>query len=344
MFEEFILRLAADYLDYAKVVELRLCAQFCTFKDYNYMWGMKLNLLLFHKKEEVPKFLRIDEFNASGKFNAKNKYFVECNKLTLPLATKYLWFIKELPALRQLYLVNTNVTSIDDLANLKLTKLDLKNTKVSNIDVVRTLTCLELLNLKNTQVRDISPVSELSLLYLNLDFCPVSDVSQLPSTLEMLGLACTKIKELPIDKLKNLTVLNLNNTTISSLQDLSSLSNLRGLHLSTANVDNIAFICNMQLAYLDLSANTSLTNLDGIQTFTSLETLKLSLTGINDVSLLQNLQSLTNLDISYCNIPDLTPLTTIQSLEILNVEGIETDDDLFDRLRFPRDIILGLVD
>jgi Leucine-rich repeat (LRR) protein len=138
---------------------------------------------------------------------------------------------------------STQVSDISPLAELKnLGRLVLTNTQVSDLSPLAELKNLEWLSLHSTQVSDLSPLADLkNLRGLFLNNTHVSDLSPLTDlkNLKWLYLQKTQVSDLsPLAELKNLAMLRLDNTQVSDLSPLAGLKNLGVLDLRNTPVSD----------------------------------------------------------------------------------------------------------
>lgn len=115
-----------------------------------------------------------------------------------------------------------------EIAEIKeLWRLNLSDTKVVNLENLRSASALQTLWLTNTQIEDISPLEGL------ID-------------LEILRLSGTKVSDLsPVRKLLNLKALSLSATEVADISPLMGLSYLEDLSLDRSNIEDLRPIADM---------------------------------------------------------------------------------------------------
>ncbi len=158
------------------------------------------------------------------------------------------------------------IITADEMATL--TKLNARETSISDLTGLEHATKLTNLRLGGNSISDISALSGLTqLTRLSLWTNSISDIS-------------------PLVGLTKLTELNLSGNAISSIAVMASLTQLTWLHLQSNSISDIA----------------ALTNL------TNLQAMRLDRNLISDISSLSNLTQLTELRLDHNNITDLSPL------------------------------------
>ena len=122
-----------------------------------------------------------------------------------------------------------NITFLGTLSNLE--KLDLENTKVTDLTPLKGLPRLRDLELGGTKVTDLTPLKGLpNLAYLGLQNSGVTDLMPLKGMpkLKSLGLRDTKVPDLtPLKGLPKLYGLSLGNTQVTDLTPLKGLPELK---------------------------------------------------------------------------------------------------------------------
>lgn len=193
--------------------------------------------------------------------------------------------LKELPALRYLYLEKTKkIESLDALSEVpELRVLICHDTKkIKNADVLGQLPKLELLELTGTGITDIAPLAKLPLL---------------------------KALYLP-PKLKDLKV----------IAQMKGLMHLHGWINQVKDISPIAELANLRV--LSLAFGKKVKDLSPIGRLTQLESLDLGYmydagAGPTDFSWLASLTGLRRLSLSCCPFPDLSAMAGMKSLEYL---------------------------
>lgn len=159
--------------------------------------------------------------------------------------------LKENSVMLELYLSNNsnlkdNNSPVENMVNLN--ELDLSNTGLTNLDVIKKL----IQNMKKNNE------GTYPLKYLNLSensLGTIDGVEQI-GTLEELYIADIDIKDISkLSKLTNLEVLNASGNRIESLEYLRGLKKLRNLNISKNHIEDIEPISEIPLDYLDFSIN-----------------------------------------------------------------------------------------
>jgi Leucine-rich repeat (LRR) protein len=214
------------------------------------------------------------------------------------------------------------------LSYLKI--LDLRDTEVSDISSLNTLTQLVALYLSGAQLTDISPLSALTQLSALIlygaqvtDISPLSTLTQL-SILYLSGAQVTDIS--PLSTLTQLRMLYLSETKVMDILPLSSLTQLEELDLSETQVTDILPLSSLtQLEELDLS-ETQVTDILPLSSLTQLKELDLSETQVTDILPLSSLTQLKELDLSETQVTDILPLSTLTQLRILYLSETQVTD------------------
>ena len=146
---------------------------------------------------------------------------------------------------------------ITKAAMLKLTKLDVQRSGISDLTGLECATNLQELYLYNNPISDLSPLQGLTkLTELDLASIQISDLSSLKglTNLEMLLLYDNQISDLsPLKGLTKLRVLYLLNNQISDVSALAGLTNLRKLLLSgNPNLVDTSPLATLNLEYVDV--------------------------------------------------------------------------------------------
>ena len=216
-----------------------------------------------------------------------------------PLAT--------LPRLEWLVLSGTSVSDVSVLAELRLKRVDLANTKVVDINALSASTELEWLTLTATQVSDLSPLTGFR-------------------HLERVDLSNTEITNLSaLAAADNLDWLDISNTPVTEISALSNKRHLRHIDASNTDVHDItALASSSHLDWLDLSG-TLVSDVSAFGNSRQLTRFDLSNTYVSDVTSLVNAESLTwaaldNTRITDQSLQDLAAATTLETLLLRNTE------------------------
>lgn len=191
----------------------------------------------------------------------------------------------------------------------KITSLDLTDCHIKDLTGIEDITTIKDLNLSKNDIEDISPLKDMtSLVNLNLSNNKIVDIEDLKELYDLKSLNLSKNKIWDTDYLEKnirLEYLNLSGNDISSISKLDKLT---------------------RLTYLDLSNNESLGGLNDISELTDLTALKLSNTGISNLSFLEDLVNLTELDLSKNSIGNVNDLSKLKKLRVLYLNDNSIND------------------
>jgi len=183
--------------------------------------------------------------------------------------------------LRKLFLSDTQVTSLEPIANCRLERLDIRGTQVSSLTPLSEMYSLKALFASNTNISDVTALSKLE-------------------GLEILHLSGNqKVEDIaPLKHLSRLKILGLSGTAVIDLSTLQYLTNLHRLHLNVVWSTEFAVLRDLRL----------------------MKRLDLSCTAIQDLSVLSNMSILQRLDLNGAfSVYSLDPLVTSSSLKDLYI-------------------------
>lgn len=173
-----------------------------------------------------------------------------------------------------------------------LRKLDLSETRVTDLSPLKSLTALENLNLRDTEVADVTPLKSLiALRELDLSRTKVTDLAPLKSLTVLQTLSASQLMVSDLSPLKGLTALRslaLNSTLVADLSVLQSLINLEALSIESAKI----------------------TQLSPLRFLTALQSLDAGFTRVSELSPLKDLTALRNLDVAH------TPVSSLSRLKV----------------------------
>lgn len=158
--------------------------------------------------------------------------------------------LKENKIMKELYLSNnSNLKDVTAIENkVKLTKLDLANTGLTNINSVNTL----IQNMYNNNKKSYP------LKYLNLSNNSLNDINGIEAvtTLEELRITNINIKDISkLSAITSLTTLYASENRIEDVEPIRGLRNLITLYIDNNNIENIEPISGIALSTLDFSGN-----------------------------------------------------------------------------------------
>lgn len=255
--------------------------------------------------------------------------------------------------LKSLVLTGCALTS-DDLNSIaglsSLETLDLSNNNITSVTVLSNLTSLKHVVLAKNNIADISQLT-------SGEFIEVIDASEnrltaIPDykyceSLVSLAVAKNNISDLSsIHQYKNLTSLDISKNAVTNAKNIAKLTNLETLNVSGNNITNFEFLSSLKnLHALDVSAtsfmsvsslsglplinlsatDTPLSSLSGISAVSTLTSIRIANSSVNDISPLAALTNLDYLDISNCKIKDVSPLKDLQNLYTLKAQNVSVD-------------------
>ena len=199
---------------------------------------------------------------------------------------------------------------LNDIGKLtELTKLNLSDNEITDLNFLTPLTKLVSLDLSNNQITDISPLSGLTSLHtLHLDNNAIKDFS-------------------PLYRLNGLTMLTISGIEVSQNQIKDLKTRLPGclIYNDEASTDIVEITLGgktfkSDVTKLDLS-DCSITDLSQLSVCKGLEELDLSGNYIKDISPLLDIPKLRILDLSNNMISDIRPLMSMNTIEHLNLAG-----------------------
>lgn len=237
------------------------------------------------------------------------------NPTTITLSDKNLYdaLKKQLSAKKIMYNGNDVEQTIEisskDIETIE--ELELSTSNITDLTGLENFSNLITLNLSKNTISTASPLSQLTKLQrLN--------ISENPINTEILS---------AISNLTSLNQLDLANTKMNSdqLEYLKNLNNLTTLTLSSNNISAIGRISNLTgITKLDISVNTSFTDLTQLQSFVNITDLNISGTGITSFS---GIESLTNLEKLYAAdnkgiTSDILNLYSLSKLKVLDLSSV----------------------
>jgi internalin A len=138
-----------------------------------------------------------------------------------------------------------------------LTKLNLDNSEIFDLQPLASLTNLTSLSIRNSMLKEIEPLAQLTNL-TNLDLSGNHPLTADPRYIDPNYIIDLK----PLVGLKKLTTLNLNNNSVKKIELLAGLTNLTNLDLSSNKISDVKSLASLsKLKVLNLKGN-KLTNKD----------------------------------------------------------------------------------
>lgn len=257
------------------------------------------------KSYTLSNTVRLDVYNAYPQYKNKNSGFSK----SIPVTNRYYTKL-EIRITEKNGKVTKISTSLNNLVKFKdknLEKLVRSIIKEPTKVLYRTdVLKVTRLDLEYSNVTNLSGLENLTnLKYINLSACYVSDLSQLKG-------------------LTKLTELNLWLNNVKDITPIKGLINLQKLSMSQIHLKDISVIKNLtNLRYLCLAGN-EIEDISAVGNLTKLETLILPGNKISDISPIENLINLQKLQLQDNIISDVSPLYGLSNLKELYIKDSNT--------------------
>ena len=186
-----------------------------------------------------------------------------------------------------------------------LKKLDLRSSRLDNLDWFTSVAWLEEILLSDTNVEDISPLADAPFL-------------------RSLDLAQTNIKDLaPLTTLHKLEHLILHGVEIEDISQLSALTNLKTLNVSHMPIKDISCLASLpKLEEVLLAGIDDIKDYSVLSSLPNLRLLSIAQTRIDDLSVLPDIPKLETLYLWDCvNVKDISALDRYANLKPVNTRG-----------------------
>ena len=195
--------------------------------------------------------------------------------------------------------------------------------RIRDLEPLRELTALRVLNLDGTQLNDAEILRNLRILmWLALADTQVSSVEPLAglTLLQWLDLSRTPLISVePLRHLDALTSLYLTDTPVRDIGALRDLNALETLFLSGSPISSVEpLACLAALRMLSIS-RTSVSSVEPLKSLTALEWLTLFDTRVGDLGPLRELAALRELNLAFSSVRDVTPLQSLAGLQVLTL-------------------------
>ena len=248
--------------------------------------------------------------------------------------------ISTMGALTKLGIGENNIQTLEAFSvypylSEKLTELTIKNSKLTNLNGIESLTNLETLYIYGNNIEDYSKLNTLvNLKKIDLSDTNITDVSVLNNleSLVELQIYANNIEDISgLTNNSSIETLNLNNTKLNN-QDfavLETMTNLKKLGVANLGLSNLEGITNLtNLTELTLTGN-NLKNISGIEKLINLEKLYINQNEIENIQQISNLEKLKELNIEQNKISDVRILSNLNNLESIfaGYNNISTDLD-----------------
>ncbi len=183
--------------------------------------------------------------------------------------------IGDLPALRQLILIKTQITDLVPLAAVKgLTHLSLDSTQITDLTPLAALKGLIRLTLNNTKITDLAPLAALTgLAELYINSTQITDLTPLAALAGLIELYANEAKItnlVPLTVSRGLSRLDLSNNPIIDIAPLASLTGLTGLFLSNTQITDLAPLAALTGLHRLILKGTQITDLTPLAALTKL--------------------------------------------------------------------------
>ena len=228
--------------------------------------------------------------------------------------------------------VNTKETDMDLTGlekSINLTKLNLRENKIENIEPLKGLTNLTDLDLDSNKIDNIEPLKGLTnLTDLDLDSNKIENIEPLKGLIRLTSLSLYNNKIENIELLRGLTSLislGLDRNKIENIEPLKGLIRLTSLSLYNNKIENIEPLRRLtNLTILFLNSN-KIENIESLRGLTDLKTLWIFGNKIENIEPLKGLTSLTQLLLDNNKIENIEPLKGLTNLTelYLNINKIE---------------------
>ena len=236
--------------------------------------------------------------------------------------------IAKLVNLKSIVLDNPNVADLHAITELRnLEKLVLKgksdSTGVTDLEPLRDLSSLKVLDVSRTLVEDLKPLGCLtSLNTVDISHTKVADLGPLRglTSLESLGVGDTAVADLgPLRGLTNLKILDVDDTKTANLEPLRELIRLQHLGVSHTRATDLGPLRELTcLESLDVG-ETAVENLEPLRRLTNLRNLDISRTAVENLEPLRGLTCLESLDVGETAVENLEPLGGLTNLRNLDI-------------------------
>ena len=217
----------------------------------------------------------------------------------VPLAT--------LPKLLSLDMYRSTVEDWQELKNLKLTELYVRQSNFTDASLVSA--SVKYLDASHTHIENLSLGSFNQLESLRLWFVEIDDWSFLSSLTHLTDLDAgnSNFTNLNLINGDNLTSLELSYTQVTDWTNISELKLLNSLYLNNTSFNDLSLLEGMELYGLALS-DTDVLNWELISSFKGLRSIYLDGTSFSDLSLIDLSSDHINMGLSSTQVDDLSPL------------------------------------
>ena len=235
-------------------------------------------------------------------------------------------YIAALPSLKNLYLSDCSLSTIDYLENAwNLTELDLSYNTIRNLDVLKTMPNLKYLYLQHNAINSLEVISSLDdLEILNISFNAISSLAPVGTCYQLTELVADNNSLTTLDGLTDLSQLEHLSVDYNQIWDVSPLTAneaLKNVSVASNGISDIAALGELyNLEILDFSGN-HVEYLPVWPDGSPLQTIDGSYNALSSLDELSNLQSLTHVYMDYNWITNIDALENCFCLVQVNVFG-----------------------
>jgi Leucine-rich repeat (LRR) protein/tetratricopeptide (TPR) repeat protein len=217
--------------------------------------------------------------------------------------------------------IDADPTDSDLEKIFNLPALDCRFNKISDLEPLRALTCLQTLVCRFNKISDLEPLRALTRLQkLDCSLNKISDLEPLRALTSLQILYCSSNQISDLEPLRALTSLQTLVCRFNKISDLERLGALTSLQILDCRFNKISDLEPLRaltsLQKLGCSSN-EISDLEPLRALTGLQKLDCRLNKISDLEPLRALTSLQTLSCSYNQISYLEPLCALTSLQEL---------------------------
>lgn len=247
------------------------------------------------------------------------------------LAPESLEVLAGLPALRQLNLAETGLSTIAGLENVQnLTVLNLRNNTIRNLEPLSHMVTLQELNLTHNALTDLSALTPLTELQkLDVSFNSLTSLAPLANCPKLTWLDAGNNQLESLSGVEGLSLLTYLGADFNKLTDISLLAGnaaLETLKVANNDISDLSALGNLvKLDGLYFSHN-AVTDLPKWPDGSALRIIDGSNNQITSIENLRNMTELSNVYLDYNEITSIEPITGCYHLVLVNVYGNDIDD------------------
>ncbi|CAL6064290.1 Conserved_hypothetical protein [Hexamita inflata] len=282
--------------------------------------NMNYDLVMFQKYQ---KMIQNDEVRIQGDENLTSILFMQnfavqflklerCENLVPVFSSS---------RLKRMTISKCKIQTIEGLNGNNVEQVNFSCNLLNDIKSIAKYQQLKILDLSFNQGIDITPIYNTRVTELNLSNCQISNIQQLPLTLNILNLSNNECEDISsLINNTNLRILMLTNNKIRDVSCISNLINLEELDLSFNQISDVDPLQNLNIMRLNLQ-NCQITQIPALQSLTKLFELNLSGNANINIQPLQNLIRLTKLQLNNINLKSVSKLKALVNLQELELTG-----------------------